>query len=371
VRPLPFVDLAAQHAEVARPIARGLARVFARTGFILGEEVAQFERAFADFCGLPHCVGVASGTDAIELGLRALGLGRGDEVILPANTFVATALAVLRAGATPVLCDCHERTLLISGADAARRIGRRTRALLPVHLYGQMADMAAMAKLARDAGLHLLEDAAQAHGASQRGRGLGSASAMVATSFYPGKNLGAYGDGGAVLTRSPKLARKLRALRNYGSEVKYHHPEVGFNSRLDTVQAVVLSAKLARLAAWNRARTRAARRYDQLLRGLDGVATVDTAPGNVHVHHLYVVRVLARGGRERALARLNQAGIAAAIHYPVPLHLQGALRALGHRKGDFPVAERVAAQVLSLPMHPHLKPADQERVIDVLRQAIQ
>jgi dTDP-4-amino-4,6-dideoxygalactose transaminase len=370
--PIPLVDLAAQHAEVAGEIARGMAAVIARSAFILGEEVAAFEAEFAGACGAAHCVGVGNGTDAIELVLRALDIGAGaargagDEVLVPANTFIATALAVLRAGARPVLVDCEAHHLLDPGRLAAA-VTPQTRAILPVHLYGQLADMEAVGEVAAAHGLLVLEDAAQAHGARRQGRPAGSFGRAAAFSFYPGKNLGAYGDAGAVVTSDGDLATRMRHLRNWGSERKYHHPEVGFNSRLDTLQAVVLAAKLRRLAGWNAARRRAAARYDALLAGVEGVETPRVLPGNEHAWHLYVVRV---PRRDEVLARLQAAGIGAGIHYPTPLHLHGALGFLGYRAGDFPQAERAAGEVLSLPMHPHLTAAQQERVVETLRRAL-
>jgi dTDP-4-amino-4,6-dideoxygalactose transaminase len=364
--PIPLVDLKAQHAEIAAEVEAGFARVIAETAFILGPAVAEFETAFARFCGVPHCLGVGNGTDAIELTLRALGLGPEDEVIVPANTFIATALGVMRAGATPVLVDCDAFFLMDPG-QVEQRITPRTRALLPVHLFGQMADMEALRTIAARRGLTLLEDAAQSQGARRHGRASGSLGDAAATSFYPAKNLGAYGDGGAVLTASDDIAAHVRKLRNWGSERKYHHPELGFNSRLDTLQAVVLSAKLRRLETWNEARRRAAARYDELLAGLPGVETPRTLPGNEHVWHLYVVRV---PRRDEVLAKLDAKGIGAGIHYPTPLHLHGALRDLGYREGDFPAAEKAAREILSLPLFPHLTAAQQERVVEILRQAI-
>jgi len=382
---IPLVDLAAQHREIASEVAAGFASVIERAAFVGGSEIADFERELAAFVGVDHCVAVANGTDAVELALRAAGVGAGDEVIVPVNTFAATALAVVRAGAVPVFADCDPEYLLLD--PAAVRIGPRTRALVPVHLFGQMAPIAALAAAAP--GALLIEDAAQAHGASQDGAPVGTRSVAAATSFYPGKNLGAYGDGGAVLTSSGAVAERIRALRNYGSDVKYHHPMLGMNSRLDTLQAVVLRAKLKRLAAWNEARQAAARRYDELLADLgDDVALPRTAPGNTHVRHLYCVRVRdaarAPGGaarvpvadaerarrRDGVLARLVAAGIGAGVHYPVPLHLQGAFAYLGHRRGDFPVAEGAADELLSLPLFPHITAAQQEEVVAALRKAL-
>lgn len=363
LEPIPLVDLQAQHREIEAEVTAGMIRVMETGAFILGPSVAEFESAFARFCGVEHCIGVGNGTDALELMLRAYDIGPGHEVIVPANTFIATALAVVRAGATPVLVDCDEHHLM-DPAGVEARLTPRTRALLPVHLYGQTAEMEALQRLCDAHGLLLLEDAAQSQGASRHGRRAGSLGAAAGTSFYPGKNLGAYGDAGAVLTSSAETADRVRRLRNWGSERKYHHPEIGFNSRLDTLQAVVLTAKLRRLDGWNEARREAAARYDALLAGVDGVTTPSTLPGNEHVWHLYVVRV---PRRDETLARLHAAGIGAGIHYPTPLHFHGAMQHLGYGPGDFPMAERASNEILSLPLHPHLTGAQQERIVAVLR----
>jgi len=364
---VPLVDLALQHEQVAGEVERGWASVLERTAFVLGEEVASFEAELAEFTGVDHCVGVANGTDALELALRVVGVGPGDEVILPANTFIATALAAARAGASVVLVDADPVHHLIDVGQVAERIGPRTRAVLPVHLYGQLADVEGLAELAARHGAALVEDAAQCQGALRHGKHAGRLGAVAATSFYPGKNLGAYGDGGAVLTTSADLAAHLRALRNYGSETKYEHPETGFNSRLDTLQAVVLSAKLRRLARWNEERRAAAALYGEMLSALDGVELPSAAPGNEHVWHLYVVRV---PERDRVLDRLHAAGIGAGVHYPKPVHLQGAFAHLGHRPGDFPVTEAAAASILSLPLYPGITEGQQEQVVDALRAAL-
>jgi dTDP-4-amino-4,6-dideoxygalactose transaminase len=365
---IPLVDLAAQHAEVAGEVAAGFERVLATTAFVQGPDVRAFEAEFAAFCRAGHCVGLANGTDAIELGLRALGVGPGDEVILPANTFIATAEAVVRAGATPALVDCDPEYHLIDVDQVAARMGPRTTAVVPVHLYGQQAPMEALRPRARQAGLAVLEDAAQAQGATRHGAPIGAQADVAATSFYPGKNLGAYGDGGAIVTGDADVARRVRLLGDHGSPAKYQHPELGFNSRLDTLQAVVLRAKLRRLAGWNDARRQAARRYDDLLGSVPGVRLPATLPGNEHVWHLYVIRVA--GDRDGVLARLHEAGVGAGIHYPVPIHLQGAFRHLGHGPGDFPVTERAAAEILSLPIYPHITPVQQQRVAEALAAAI-
>jgi len=364
---IPLVDLREQHRQVAEEVARGFARVLESGCFVLGPEVEGFEAAFARFSAVEHCVGVANGTDALEIALRAAGVGPGDEVIVPVNSFIATALAVARAGAVPVLADCDPDHHLIDVAEVARKIGARTRAIVPVHLYGQLAPMEELERLVRGSGVVLVEDAAQAHGATRHGRAPGAFGVAAGTSFYPGKNLGAYGDAGAILTNDEAIQRRARALRNYGSDVKYAHPETGFNSRLDPLQAVVLSAKLRRLALWNEQRREAARRYDALLAGAPGVCLPATLPGNEPVWHLYVVRV---PRRDEVLAKLRAAGIQAAVHYPTPIHLQGAFRSLGHRRGDFPVAEAAAGAVLSLPIYPGITPAQQERVAEVLRAAV-
>jgi len=357
---IPLVDLAAQHAEIAGDVRAGWDRVLDRTAFILGDEVAAFEEEFAAFQGAAHCAGVANGTDALEIALRAVGVGPGDEVVLPANTFIATALAVVRAGATPVLVDADERTQLIDVERAEAAVNGRTKAIMPVHLFGQMADLAAVARL----GVTVVEDAAQSQGARRAGAVPG---AVAGTSFYPGKNLGAYGDAGAVLTASPELARRVRLLGNHGSAEKYVHETLGFNSRLDTVQAVVLRAKLARLGAWNRARQAAAARYHRLLSPLQQVRRPAVLPGNEHVWHLYVVQV---PDRDAVLRRLNAAGVGAGIHYPTPVHLQPAFAGLGHRPGDFPVTEAAAQRILSLPLYPGISPEQQRRVVQELARAL-
>ncbi len=364
---IPLVDLKAQHAAVADEVAAGFASVLERTAFVLGDEVDAFEREFAEFSGAPHCVGVGNGTDAVELALRAVGVGEGAEVILPANTFIATAEAVVRAGASPVLVDCDPEFQLIDVDAAVDRIGPSTGAIVPVHLFGQLAPVDALhAHLGADGPL-IVEDAAQCQGATHDGAGPSTVGVAAATSFYPGKNLGAYGEAGAVLTRDAEIDRRLRSLRNHGSEAKYEHPELGFNSRLDTLQAVVLRAKLARLAAGNEARRAAARRYDTLLGDVAGVSLPATVPGNQHVWHLYVVRV---PRRDAVLAALHDAGIGAGVHYPIPVHLQGAFRDLGHEPGDFPEAERAAREILSLPLFPEITEQQQQRVVDALEKAL-
>lgn len=366
-RPVPLVDLAIQHREVAAEVAQRLEHVFSAGSYVLGPPVVEFESEFAAYSGVAHCVGVANGTDAIELALRAVGVGYGDEVIIPANTFVATAGAVSRAGAVPVLVDCDPRYLLIDPAAIEERISNRTRAIVPVHLYGQLAPMEQIIEIAARHGIPVVEDAAQAQGAERAGRRAGAWGDAAATSFYPGKNLGAYGDAGAVVTRSDSIAQSMYGLRNHGSTVKYVHPELGFNSRLDSMQAAVLSAKLPRLDAWNRQRQEAAELYSVLLADQPGVTLPSATPGNVHVWHLYVIQV---ADRDRVLTELNAAGIGAGIHYPVPVHLHGAYAHLGYTPGDFPVAEATASRILSLPLFPGITAEQQEQVVDCLVRAI-
>ena len=367
---VPLVDLKAQLPEIQAEVEAGWAEVVACTGFILGPKVAAFEEEFARFCGVAHCSGVGNGTDALEIALRALSIGPGDEVVVPANTFIASALAVVRCGATPVLVDQDPEFHLLDTQQLAAKLGPKTRAVMPVHLYGQCAPVEAVQAVLDAAGaseVAILEDAAQAQGAKRAGVAAGGLGRIAATSFYPGKNLGAFGDGGAVLTGSEELAERVKAIRNYGSTVKYHHPTVGFNSRLDPLQAVVLRAKLKRLATWNGMRRAAAARYDSLLADLPGIALPQTLAENEHVWHLYVVRV---PNRDAVLESLHTAGIGAGIHYPVPVHLQGAFKSLGHGPGDFPVAEQAAGEILSLPLFPEIRPEQQEQVAAALKQAV-
>ncbi len=364
---IPLVDLAASHAQVRAEVLAGFDQVLAETAFIGGKQVAEFERSYADFLGVRHCVGVGNGTDALELALRALQVGPGDECVVPANTFIATAEAVARTGATPTLVDCRADTFLMDVDHLDAVVGERTKVIIPVHLYGQAAPVGDIVKVADRVGARVLEDAAQSQGARQGDRAAGALADISATSFYPGKNLGAYGDAGAVMTDDESLAQAVRLLGAHGSPAKYQHPVLGFNSRMDTLQAVVLNAKLARLAGWNDARRRAAERYHELLSTVDSVVLPVTAPDNVHVWHLYVVRV---PRRDDALSALHSDGIGAGIHYPTPVHLTGAFEHLGHRLGDFPVAEQTAGELLSLPLFPEITENQQVRVVSALRTAL-
>ncbi len=369
VNRIRLVDLAAQRAAVADEVADGWRRVLEQTAFVGGPQIAAFERDYAAFTGTRHCVAVANGTDAIEIALRALGVGPGDECVLPANTFLATAEAVCRIGAIPVLVDCaDDGTYLLDPGAVEAAIGPRTAAIIPVHLYGQAAPVERLMPMAGRAGIWVVEDAAQAQGARRDGIGAGALGHAAATSFYPGKNLGAFGDAGATLTDSADAAERMRLIANHGSPRKYEHSVLGFNSRMDTLQAVVLLAKLRRLAAWNAARRVAAGRYDVMLRGLDGVVRPQVLSGNEHVWHLYVIRV---PDRDRVLGRLQAAGIEAGIHYPYPIHLTPAFADLvKYQRGAFPVAERNAGQLLSLPIFAEITPSQQERVVVELISAL-
>ncbi|QYF72846.1 DegT/DnrJ/EryC1/StrS aminotransferase family protein [Cryobacterium sp. PAMC25264] len=360
---VPFLDLVSQQAEIAEEVLPAWREQFTSAAFVGGAEVAAFEREYAAYIGVRHCVGVANGTDAVELALRAVGICPGDEVIIPVNTFIATAEAVTRLGATPVFVDVDEEYLLIDPAAVEAAVTSRTRAIVPVHLYGQTAPVEALLQIATRHGLVVVEDAAQSQGATATIGRAGALGRVAATSFYPGKNLGAAGDAGAVLTDDPAVAEFVRNYAAHGSSVKYVHDRAGVNSRLDAVQATVLRAKLRRLDTWNAARRAAAERYAGMLADLTEVRLPATRPGNEDVWHLYVVQV---AERDRVLAELGAAGIGAAIHYPTPLHLTAAYAGLGYQAGRFPVAEAAARRILSLPMYPHLTAVQQSLVTAAL-----
>lgn len=362
---IPLVDLKAQYRTIESDVTAAVMNVMSRADFILGEDVAAFEREFAAYCGVAHAIGCANGTDALEIACRALGLGAGDEVIVPAMTFVATALGPYLAGATPVLVDIDPHTALIDPDRIEAAITPRTKAIMPVHLYGQCCDMNSIMAIARRHGVRVIEDAAQAHGASAQGHRAGSFGDVSAFSFYPGKNLGAYGDGGCVVTNDPEIAENIRLLRNWGSQKKYHHEVMGKNSRLDTIQAAILRVKLKHLNAWNAARQAHARRYEEALTPLRGITLTRYDAGCVY--HLYVVRLQAR---DRVLAELNAAGIGAGIHYPFAVHELGATKYLGYKPGDFPVSEDWARRCLSLPIYAELPADAPERVASILSKIL-
>ncbi len=361
---IPLVDLKAQYKAIREDVNAALQTVLDETCFVLGPPVAQFEAEFAAFCGAQHCVGVASGTDALHLIFRALEIGPGDEVIVPAFTFVASALGVSLAGARPVLVDVNRADGLIDPEQIEAAITERTRAILPVHLYGRCAQMDQIGRIAKKHGLAVVEDACQAHGATFHGRPAGSFGAAAAFSFYPGKNLGAYGDGGAITTSDGNLADRLRLMRNWGSRKKYHHEEVAFNSRLDSVQAAVLRVKLKHLATWNARRRDHAAAYDNLLFGRDDVTLpAPVEAGSSHAYHLYAIRVPDRATK---LQQLEQHGIGAGIHYPFPLHKLRAYQNLAPTGRSLRESESWANECLSLPMYPELTDRQIEFVCDHL-----
>jgi dTDP-4-amino-4,6-dideoxygalactose transaminase len=359
---VPFVDLQVQFGSLQDEIIPAIQNVMSRAAFVMGDEVQAFERAFAGFCQASECVAVANGCDALYCALKALGIGPGDEVITTANTYIATVLAISQSGARPVLVDCLEDSYNMDPAAVRAAISPRTRAIIPVHLYGQAADMDAIKSIAREHGLKVIEDAAQAHGATYKGIPCGTMGDVGCFSFYPGKNLGAYGDGGAILTRDPELAQYVRQFRNYGQSKKHHHDIIGWNSRLDTIQAAVLQVKLKYLSLWNESRRRHADAYRERLRDLPIILPKEM-PGNHHIYHLFVIR---HPKRDALLAALSNKGISCQIHYPIPNHLQKAYASLGYAAGSFPVSERVAPEILSLPMFPELT----EQQIDYTCQSI-
>lgn len=363
---IPLVDLAAQHADVADDLVPAVLDVLTRGAFVGGTAVSDFEQAYARFVATEHCVGVANGTDALEIALRAVGVRAGGEVIIPANTFIATAGAVARIGANPVLVDVDDDYLLMDPDLVVEAVSSRTQAVVPVHLFGQAAPVERVQAALSGTGIPIVEDAAQSQGATRHGRPAGSLGRAAATSFYPGKNLGAAGDAGAVLTDDAEVEQAARLMANHGSRRKYVHEVPGFNSRLDALQAVVLSAKLQRLAVWNERRRVAAARYGELLADIPGVRLPATMPGNEHVWHLFVVRV---ADRDAVLAALNERGVGAGIHYPDPVHGTPAFAHVA-KFGSLPVSETAATQILSLPLYPHITVEQQERVAAALRSSM-
>jgi dTDP-4-amino-4,6-dideoxygalactose transaminase len=377
---VPFADLRAMHEEVRTEIEAAWQSLVDRSAFVGGAAVAEFERAFAGYCEVPHAVGVGSGTDALRIALQAVGIGAGDLVLTVPQTFIATVEGITQAGASPVFVDIESDSYTMNpalvevylerrcaskdGRLVERQSGRRVAGLVPVDLYGHPADWDRLAELARKFELKVVEDACQAHGARYRGSRCGTFGEAAAFSFYPGKNLGAMGEAGAITTTDARIAERCRVLRDHGQQERYIHVTgEGSNARLDALQAVVLSAKLQRLEAWNEARRRVAGWYASRLGGL-GVTVPQEMPWGRHVYHLYVVLL---EERDRVRSALESAGVQTGLHYPVPLHLQRAYALLGHRPGDFPVSERVASHALSLPMFPHLTEAQVERVVAVLR----
>jgi dTDP-4-amino-4,6-dideoxygalactose transaminase len=365
-RHVPLVDLFAQYSAMAADIHAAIETVLNRTDFILGKDVAQFEEEFATYCETGYAVGVDSGTSALELILRACGIGPGDEVITAANTFIATCLAISYTGATPVLVDVDPKTYTLDVALLEQAISQRTKAVIPVHLYGHPADMDPINAFAEKHGLVVIEDACQAHGARYKGKRVGSLGHAAAFSFYPAKNLGGYGDGGAVVTQDAQIAETIKMLRNYGQSEKYHHLVRGYNHRLDTLQAAILRAKLKYLDGWNEARRQLARLYSRHLSGSPVVVPVEASFAEP-VYHLYVIQA---PSREQLMSHLNEKGIATAIHYPIPIHLQPAYQDLAYPPGSFPVTEQLAGRLLSLPMYAELPPDMVERVSEGIREGL-
>jgi len=367
---IPFVDLNLQHQSIKTQLQQAMQDVVEKGDFILGQALKEFETAFAAESGTKYGVGVASGTDAIALGLQACNIGVGDEVILPANTFVATLIGVLRAGAKPIFVDCDPKTALIDLEAAAKAITPHTKAIIPVHLYGQMVSPQLLLDFADTYKVLIFEDAAQAHLAERDGYRAGSVGIAAAFSFYPSKNLGAFGDGGIVLTRDPDIAQKMTRLRNYGASSKYYHTEAGTNSRLDTMQAAVLLEKLPYLPNWNSDRLNIAQQYDAELAPLNqlGIIPMQNQSATGHVYHLYVIKIddSCLLERQQIQEQLTAAGIQTGIHYPIPCHLQPAFTDLGYQIGDFPQAEKQAKQILSLPMYPGLSHSQVKEVVAAL-----
>ncbi len=360
---VPFVDLHAQHAAIRGEVERAVRALLDRGDFILGGDVQRFEADYAAFIGTRHAIGVGTGLSAIELALRAFDIAAGDEVITPANTFIATVLAIMGVGATPVFVDMDPATYAIDARAISAAVTSRTRAIVPVHLYGQPVDLDAVMGVANRHNLLVIEDAAQAHGARYKGRRAGSVGHAAAFSFYPSKNLGAIGDGGMITTNDDAAAEKIRLLHNYGQKVKYHHSIAGTNSRLDTMQAAVLRIKLPHLDGWNAARRRHAGAYAARLR--DRVQTPIEAADVEHIYHLYVIET---PERDALAQRLKAKQIHTGIHYPVPAHLQEACAPLGYKAGAFPVTEAAAARILSLPMFAELTEAQIDCVAGAIRE---
>ena len=363
---IPLVDLKAQYARIRPEIEAAVRETIESTAFIGGPQVEALEREFAEYLGMPHAVGVSSGTSALHLALIAAGIGPGDEVILPSHTFIATAEVIQRCGARARFAEIDEQSFNLDPSGLEAALTARSRAIIPVHLYGHAADLDPILSFAEKHRLRVIEDAAQAHGARYRGRRCGGIASLAAFSFYPGKNLGAYGDGGLVAASDPEEADRMRRLANHGRLDKHRHSEEGYNYRLDGLQAAILRVKLRHLDTWNEERRRAARWYDERLAAVPPVRCPHVASWAEHVYHLYVVRV---PDRDRVLAHLHAHGVGAGLHYPVPLHLQPAYAHLGYREGDFPVTEAICREIISLPIYPELTEAQVDRVAEMLRSA--
>lgn len=361
---IPFLDFAPMHDPIKKEMERAFSSVYESNWFILGEHVQKFEKEYALFSGTRLSIGVSNGLDALILSLKALGIGEGDEVIVPSNTYIASALAVTHVGAKPVFVEPDQATFNMAPNNIENAITLKTKAILPVHLYGQSCQMSDIMDIAEKRGLSVVEDNAQSHGATFNGRLTGSWGQLNATSFYPGKNLGALGDGGAVTGNSEALCDIVRSLRNYGSSKKYYNEVIGFNNRLDELQAAFLSVKLRHMNEWTEMRQLIAKQYLTQLHGVGDIVLPVAHPLASHVYHLFVVRTSKRDDLQRFL---NEKGIGTLIHYPVPPHLQKAYQSLGHVKGDFPIAEKMAETCLSLPLYPGLTPQQVNEVSTAIR----
>jgi dTDP-4-amino-4,6-dideoxygalactose transaminase len=362
---IPFLDLKTQFREIEHEVLPMVKEAMENAAFIGGPQVSGFETEFAAFCDSKYCVGVNSGTDALRFALIAAGVGPGDEVITVPHTFIATTEAISQVGAKPIFVDILPDTYNMNAAKIQRAIGPKTKAVIPVHIYGQPADMDPILEIANKKKLVVIEDACQAHGALYKGKKTGSMGVAGCFSFYPGKNLGAYGEGGAVVTQSEAIADKIRMIRDHGQAKKYYHDMEGYNGRLDAIQAGVLRIKLRRLASWNESRRQNAKHYNELLSPIKGVTVPLEAEGCRHVYHLYVILV---DDRDDLQKYLNDKGIGTGLHYPVPLHLQKAYSYQGYKEGEFPVTESVAKRLLSLPMFPELTKQQIEYVADCIKQ---
>lgn len=360
---VPFLDLKQQYNSLKNEIIPEIESVLENSQFILGPKVIAFEENFAKYCNVKHAIALNNGTEALALALMALGIKTGDEVIIPANTFVATAEAIVQCGAVPVLVDIDPESYNINTKLIESKITSKTKAIMPVHLYGQMADMDEILSIAKKHNLYVIEDACQAHGAEYKGKKAGSLGIIGCFSFYPGKNLGAYGEGGACVTNSDELARKIKLLREHGSEKKYYHDIVGYNYRMHGLQGAVLNVKLKYLDNWNNSRIKNAGIYTKNLEGLKGLIIPKAGANNKHVFHLYVVQLAQAGiDREEFIDKLKKQDITALIHYPLPIHLQKGYQFLGYKEGDFPVTESAARRIVSLPMYPELS---EEQILHV------
>jgi dTDP-4-amino-4,6-dideoxygalactose transaminase len=361
---IPFIDLKSQYQEIKSSADRSLKDLMKRGDFVLGQNVRDFEKHFARYCGVAYGLGVNSGTDALFLGLLSLGIGRGNDVIVPAFTYIASAFAVSYTGARPVFADIDEKTYNMDPQKIESLITRRTRAIMPVHLYGQSADMTPILRIARRHDLFVIEDAAQAHGTLYGRKKAGSLGDVGCYSFYPTKNLGALGDAGLIVTNREKIYERLKKLRDYGRKTRYEHSSLGYNSRLDSLQALFLDLKLKNLDVWNEKRRSAAALYRRLLKDTPGILLPEEASYGKHVYHIFAVRIKKR---DAVLRGLQHSGIHAGVHYPVPLHLQEVYKGLGTRKGSLSVSEKIAREILCLPIYPHITPKQIEYVCHTLK----